>query len=172
MFAEQSPIKKRPALEMILTMLAIAIAVWIIGTTVNIVRCGWVAIPVVDDWDRWVSYITRNSTAQWLFEQYADHRLAAPRLLFIADELAFHSRGWFLLVCSFIFQMLTAAMLWRLAGCSYPQSRAERLIQAAVLASWMFSAQQWINFVFPFQVQFIMVYTAAAGMCRKINHPI
>jgi hypothetical protein len=151
-------------LEFILSIAAVAAALWIVTTTVHIVRAGWVAIPTADDWDRWVSYVVRSSTAQWLFAQHYGHRLAAPKLLFLADELAFHARGWFLLVCSFIFQAVTTVLLWRLAGCSYPQTRGERVVQAAVLTGWMFSAQQWINFVMPFQVQFIMVYTAAAAM--------
>jgi hypothetical protein len=145
-----------------------ALALWTVVTTVNIIRSGWNAVPVVDDWDRWLTYLNRKSIAGWLFAQHYDHRLAAPKLLFMLDAWAFHARGWFLLACSFLFQTLTLVLLWRLAGSSYPQSRRDRLVQAAVLATWMFSGQQWINIVLPFQVQFTMVYAAALSMLYVI----
>jgi hypothetical protein len=158
------PATRKPSVvEAILSLSAIALALWVVVSTVNVIRTGWVVIPTADDWDRWVSYVTRSSTAGWLFAQHYDHRIAVPKLLFLVDELAFHARGWFLVVCSLVFQSLTVAMMWRLAGWGYPQTRSERVVQASILVCWMFSAQQWINFVMPFQVQFELVYTAAAG---------
>ena len=150
-------------LETLLVILGAALALWILGTTVEIARSGYAAIPTVDDWDRWITYLKDHYSPWWFFQQHFDHRLAAPKLLFAIDHLVFHARGWFPLVCSFCFQALTGIMLWRLAGSACRQSRAERLMQAAVLASCLFSGQQWINFVMPFQVQFAMVYCAAAA---------
>ena len=151
------------ALQTLLVALAVALALWIVGTTIYIAHAGWVLIPTVDDWDRWMAYIQDHYTLKWFYEQHYDHRLVAPKLLFMIDHLLFHARGWFLLLCSFFFQTLTGLMLWRLAGAAGPQTRTERSMQAAVLAACLFSGQQWINFVMPFQVQFIMVYTAAAA---------
>ena len=150
-------------LEFLLMLLAVALALWILATTLNIARVGWVAIPTVDDWDRWIDYLQDHYTLKFFFEQHYDHRLAVPKLLFAIDHLLFHARGWFLPLCSFSFQTLTGILLWRLAGAACPQTRTERWVQAAVLASCLFSAQQWINFVMPFQVQFILVYCAAAA---------
>ena len=118
--------------------------------------------------NRWIDYLQYHYTLKWLFEQHYDHRLVAPKLLFVLDHLLFHARGWFLLLCSFSFQALTGFLLWRLAGTACPQTRQEnwkqaRWMQAAVLVSCLFSAQQWINFVMPFQVQFPLVYCAAAA---------
>jgi len=84
-------------------------------------------------------------------------------MLFAIDHLVFDARGWFLMVCAFCFQALTGIMLWQLAGRAYRQGSTERLMQAAAIAACIFSGQQWVNFVWPFQVQFPMVYCFAAA---------
>ena len=150
-------------LDPVLVVVAFGLALWIFLTTVNISRLGWVAIPTADDWDRWISYVRDHYSLWWFFQEHVDHRLAAPKVLFAIDHLVFHARGWFLLVCAFCFQALTGVLLWWIAGRAYQQGRLERLIQAAVIVACFFSAQQWKNFVWPFQVQFPMVYCAAAA---------
>lgn len=171
-FMRERPIQS--LFQTLLATLAVALALWIVGSTINIARDGWVPIPTVDDWDRWMAYLQDHYTLKWLFEQHYDHRLVAPKLLFVIDHLLFHARGWFLLLCSFSFQALTGLMLWYLAGVAVPQTPKERWIQAAVLTSCLFSGQQWINFVMPFQVQFIMVYCAAAAALFALwkNSPV
>jgi hypothetical protein len=149
--------------EILLVMLAVALALWILVGSIMVSRAGWVAIPVADDWDRWISYVTDHYTPSWFFREHVDHRLVVPKLLFALDHLVFHARGWFVLLCAFCLQGLTGFMLWRLAGRTCRQAPAERLMQAAVIASCVFSAQQWINFIWPFQIQFPMVYCFAAA---------
>jgi hypothetical protein len=155
------PLMRR--LESLGAMTGFALAIWIFATTVNIARTGWVPIPILDDWDRWVAFLTDHYTLEWFFQQHFDHRIASAKLLFVVDHVLFHARGWFLLVCSFCFQALTGMLLWRLAGAAYAENGSGRLMQAAVVVSCLFSGQQWFNFVLPFQVQFIMVYSAAAA---------
>lgn len=150
-------------LELLLAALAAGLALWIFLTTVNISRSGWVAIPTLDDWDRWITYVRDHYTLWWFFQQHVDHRLVAPKLLFAVDHLAFHGRGWFLLLCSYCFQALTGIMLWRLWFHATRRGTTERLIIAAAIVSCLFSGQQWSNLVWPFQVQFPMVYCAAAA---------
>ncbi len=99
----------------------------------------------------------------WFYQEQADHRLVFPKLLFAVDHLAFHAQGKFTLVWSFCLQAITGSILWLLSGSAYPQDKNERLIQGAFVAACVFSSQQWINLVEPFQVQFPMVYCAAAG---------
>lgn len=150
-------------LETLVASLGVGLALWIVVTTVNLARVGWAPIPIVNDWDRWAAFLADHYSPWFFFQQHYDHRLVAPKLLFAVDHWLFHARGWFLLICSFCFQALTGTLLWRLAGAAYRQSGTERWMQAAVVASCLFSGQQWINFVLPFQVQFIMVYCAAAA---------
>jgi hypothetical protein len=148
-------------LEWLLTVFAVGLALWILETTIKAARVGWVAIPVADDWDRWTYYTLDHYSLKWFFQQHVDHRLAAPRVLFAIDHLVFHGRGWFLIICSYCVQALTWILLWRLSARICRQDFTERVILAAAIASCLFSGQQWINFVWPFQVQFPMVYCAA-----------
>ena len=173
-FMPHSPLPRvrafRPAT--LLTVLAVALALWILLSTINIVRFGWVAIPVGDDWDRWITYVTDHYSPSWFFREHVDHRLVVAKVLFAVDHLVFHARGWFLLVCAFGLQALTGFLLWRLSGSAYRQDRAERILLAAVIASCIFSIQQWMNFVFPFQVQFPLVYCFAAAALFALSKSI
>ncbi len=163
-YAAASPGTAKPSiLEWLFVLLAVAIALWIFVTTVNISRAGWIAIPAADDWERWTTYLSDHYSPGWFFREHVDHRLAAPKILFAIDHLVFHARGWFLLSCSLAFQALTGLLLWRLSGHAGRQSLTERIVQASALAAFVFSGQQWLNFIRPFQVQFPMVYCAAAA---------
>ena len=126
-------------------------------STLLVVRAGWVAIPVLDDWDRWIT-IAGHYSPSWFFLEHVDHRLVVPKILFAIDHLAFHGRGWFLLLCALCIQALTGLILWRLARLAYKQDWSESVILAAAIACCVFSAQQSMNFTLPFQVQFPMVY--------------
>lgn len=151
------------ALERLFAALAALLAFWILITSIDIAREGWVPIPIVDMWDRWSTYFRDHYTWTWFWEQHIDHRLVAPKLLFAVDHLLFAGRGWFLLVCTFWIQALTGLILLRLSAHAFPQDRRERVILASVMAACLFSGQQWLNFIMPFQVQFPMVYCAAAA---------
>ena len=150
-------------LEWPLTMVSAGLAVWILITTIYVSCIGWVAIPVADDWDRWRTLVIEHYTPHWFFLEHVDHRLVVPKLLFTIDDLAFHARGWFLLLCAFCCQAVTGFLLWRLAINQTRQSPLDRWSLAAATAACVFSAQQWVNFVWPFQVQFPMVYCWAAA---------
>ena len=152
-----------PQIQWLTVGVVIALAIWILGSTVFITRIAWVSIPITDDWTRWFTYVRDHYSLTWFYEQQVDHRLAFPKVLFAIDHLVFHARGWFTLACAYGLQALTGFMLWFLAGRAYPQDRSERLVQAALIVSCLFSSQQWVNFVMPFQVQFPMVYCAAAA---------
>ena len=149
-------------LAKLFAVIAVAIALWILLSTIAISRSGWFAVPVFDDWDRWITAVASHYSLPWFFIEHVDHRLAAPKILFMVDHLAFHGRGWFLLLCSFCLQALTGIMLWRLSGCAYRRDRTESALLAALIVSCIFSAQQWMNLTLPFQIQFPMVYCFAA----------
>ena len=147
-------------LERLLTVLAAVLALWVLVTTANIVRVAWVPVPIGDDWDRWLTYVGAPHILGWLFQQHIDHRLVFPKLLFEIDHFVFHAQARFTLLCTFLLQALTAVLLWRLSGRICRQDRTERGILAAVIVACLFSAQQWHNFIWPFQVQFPLLYCA------------
>jgi hypothetical protein len=152
-----------PVAERLLIALAVVLSLWVLLTTINIAREGWAAIPRQDDWDRWYSYFHDHYRLWFFFQQHVDHRLAAPRVLFLIDHLVFAARGWFLIICSFCIQALMVFLLLRLSNRAFQQDRTERIILAATVTAFLFSGQQWFNFILPFQVQFPMVYCAAIG---------
>src|SRR5579864_5923036 len=151
------------AIEKLLAALAVVVAIWILLSSIQIARTGWIALPITDDWDRWITYVHDHYTPGWFWQQHVDHRLAVPRVLFAVDHLFFRARGWFLLVCAFCFQALTGIMLWWLSGKAYRQERVERVLLGALIAACVFSGQQWLNLIWPFQVQFPLVYLAVTA---------
>src|SRR5580700_6139408 len=96
----------------LLTALAVLSALWILLTTINMARLSWAPVPLIDDWDRWITYLT-DSRLDWFWRVHVDHRLVLPKVFFELDHFLFQGRGWFLLVCSFCIQGLTAILLWR-----------------------------------------------------------
>jgi hypothetical protein len=146
----------------LLTALAVLSALWILLTTINMARLSWAPVPLIDDWDRWITYLT-DSRLDWFWRVHVDHRLVLPKVFFELDHFLFQGRGWFLLVCSFCIQGLTAILLWRFSARVSRQEANERVMLAAVITALLFSAQQWVNFVWPFQIQFPLVYCAATA---------
>jgi hypothetical protein len=151
----------RPA--RILAVLAILLTVWVLLSTFKVIRAGWVAIPVADDWDRWMTYVSDHYSLGWFFREHVDHRLVVAKVFFAIDHLAFAGRGWFLLFCCSAIQLTTGFLLWFLAGRAYRQQAIDRLMQALVILCCVLSAQQWVNLIWPFQIQFPLVYCAAAA---------
>lgn len=147
----------------ILTTGAVAFAVWVVASTIYIVCAGFIKLPLADDWDRWRSLVDLGYSLNWFYAIHVDHRLFVPRLLFAFDQIAFHGNGWFILVCTFCIQAITGVLLWRLAGRIGPRDRTEQILQAAAIATGLYSAQQWMNLLNPFQVQFPLVYCASVA---------
>ncbi len=154
---------KASGLAILFAVLAVAIALWILMSSIVVAHAGWVTVPVFDDWDRWIDAFTSHYSPSWFFIENVDHRLAAPKVLFLIDHLLFNGRAWFLLLSSFCFQAMTGILLWRLSGRAHRQDWTERLLLAALIASCIFSAQQWFNLTLPFQIQFPMVYCFSAA---------
>ena len=146
----------------VIAMVAVAIAVWIFVGAINIAREGWVALPAADDWDRWITLLSDHYSPAWFWRIHVDHRLVVPKILFALDHLLFRGRGWFLLICALAFQGLTGLFVWLLVAQARRET-AERMVLAAVIAACVYSGQQWLNFIRPFQVQFPMVYCFAAA---------
>ncbi|MFZ0933865.1 MAG: hypothetical protein WB579_06250 [Bryobacteraceae bacterium] len=146
-----------------LNLLAWVLAVWTLLTTIAATVAGYSALPYEDEWDTWLSYLRQGYSLPWFFALHNDHRIAAPRVLFAIDHLAFDGRRWFLLVSSFALQALLALLLWRLARRGTVRDRHQDPVLGAAIVCCLFSAQQALNFYWGFQVQFFMVYAAGAA---------
>lgn len=161
--AEDIAPARRPRLEWALVAAASGLALWIVASTMAVIRAGYNPLPAWDEWDRWSTYLTDHYSLFWFFRQHTEHRLAVPKVLFAIDHLVFSARNWFLLVCTFCLQALTAVMLWRLSARVCRQECRERMALGAVIVGCLFSAQQYVNFIWGFQVQFALVHCAAVA---------
>ena len=150
-------------LQSVLAATAAVLALWIVGTTIAVIRAGHNALPFWDEWARWITWLRDHYSLHWFFAQHNEHRLAVPKLLFMIDHLLFRARNWFLLACSFSLQGVGGVMLWRCLRRFCRPDRNEGLVLAAVIVSCLYSARQWENFTWAFQVTVIMVYCLATG---------
>lgn len=149
--------------EAALAAAATILAAWTVATTLAVVRAGYCPLPAWDEWDRWRTYLADHYSLRWFFLQHMEHRIAAPRVLFAIDHLLFGARGRFLLACTLGLYVLLAGILYRLSLRVSAQDRSDRLVLAAVIVSLVFSAQQYINFIWGFQVQFPLMCCSALG---------
>jgi len=143
-------------------VLMAGLAVWTVGTMGFIVRRAYVPIPWADAWDTWRLFVVvgERYSAQLMFYEHVDHRITVPRLFFMIDHYLFQARNVFVLVSSFVLQLIHAVLIGRIGVRSGIRGWPAVLISAGVVAS-MFSAQQFDNFTLAFQIQFICVYLFA-----------
>ncbi len=146
-----------------MTLVSVGIAIWIVATTVLLIRAGHQSLPFWDEWDRWITWLRDGYSLKWFFEQHNQHRIALPKVLFALDHLWFHATNWFLLWCTFALQGVTGLLLWRFLMRLRRPGWSEGMMLAAVLVACLYSAQQQMNFIWAFQVQFVMVYTLGAA---------
>lgn len=158
----QAPAVRPPVLRL-LNLLAWMLALWTLLTTIAATVAAYSALPYEDEWDTWLGYLRHGYSLDWFFALHNDHRIAAPRVLFAIDHLAFGGQRWFLLVSSFVLQAVLAALLWRLAKSARMRDRHENRVLGAAIVCCLFSAQQALNFYWGFQLQFFMVYAAGAA---------
>lgn len=140
-----------------------AAALFIVLTSAAVVCNAWVPVPFQDQWDHWRLCAAHDHYGAFLFAQHNEHRIALPRLFFLADHRWFGGRNAFLLVSNFLLLGIAAFWLWRLGARAGKWSPASRLLLGCAMFAGMFSAQQFTNLTWGFQVQFILVNLAAVG---------
>ena len=126
-------------------------------------------LPLFDAWEHWNRYLSSGWSMTFLFSQHTEHRIPVSSPPYLADERWFRGETRFLLACTLLAQCGSAVMLYRLA-CSAPHlSRARRLYVLGLILALAFSASQWVNFTWTFQVCFVVVFFAAiaAFVCLK-----
>jgi hypothetical protein len=133
-----------------------------------VVCTAYSAIPY---WDYWGFVLPQNYAVGSLFAQHNEHRLAVPRLFFLADLVLCRGNNALLLTCGLLVQLLHAGLLvWILRSDSSVFRRVYRF-DASIAATFLFSAQQFTNLVWGFQIQFFLVYfTATAALtCLSLS---
>ncbi len=139
------------------------LALWTVLTTAAAVVAHQCNLPYADEWSNWMDWLKRGYSLDWFFLQHADHRIVSTRLLFAIGNWAFSGRVWFPQAVSFAVQAWLAMQLWRMAKRSGISDSEDGKVIGGAIVCCLFSASQFINFIWGFQVQFFLVYAAGAG---------
>jgi hypothetical protein len=129
--------------------------------TLRMMAACWHPLPMGDQWGEIVT--GRPITWSWLVSQHVEHRIAFPRLVFIADRWVAGETNRLNYAVNLLIQAGLAALVLQVARGAGIRGRAARLWAAGLCLSLLFWAGQYQNFVWGFQVQFFGVILAAAG---------
>lgn len=160
--AEGARSARRPAAARLLPALAVVLGgLFVAGSTIALALACRSPVPV---WDQWDNLVTgRTLTLSWLFSQHNEHRILFPRLVFALDALLFHERNDVDLAATVLLQGASAALLIALSLRLERPDRAGVLVRVGFVLALTFSAVQWENFIWGFQVTFVMLCAAAVA---------
>jgi hypothetical protein len=133
------------------------------------------ALPWLDAWAHWIGFLATDDRLTFLFSQHNEHRIPVSRLLYLADHQWFNADARLLLWSTMAAQTGSAIVLYKLAASS-PQLRPVHRVQVfGVILALSFSASQWNNFTWTFQVCFVVVFFSAiaafAALSRAVRRP-
>jgi hypothetical protein len=137
-----------------------AAGAWAAAAAVMIAVAIYAPLPVSDQW--WAPTAADNGTN--LFAQHNEHRLSAPRLVFLADFAFAGGSGLISLTTTFLLQAAHVVLVTALAmRGDHAAGPAGRVIFGGMVAALFFWGQQYENFASGFQVQFVGVFTLATA---------
>ena len=117
----------------------------------------WDQWATVDDYHRLTS---GNYSLSDLLSSHNEHRIAFPRLIFLADFVFGHGLNIINIAAIFLTQLMHAILLSRI-GCRV-NTGLQSIIVLAIVFILLFSFGQAENFRWGFQIQFVGVYAAAS----------
>ena len=155
-------------LEAVLAFLSLAIGTYVFVTTTAMgVRC-WSAIPYWDQWDNLI-LSPAKIFSPWLYQQHNEHRILFPRLLFAVDTYVFAATNTFDLFCNIAIPLGLAALIVTAMYRSSTRRVSDTAWIAGFVLTLLFSAMQYENFGWGFQLQFFGVELAmAASFCSLL----
>jgi hypothetical protein len=126
---------------------------------------GWSAVPYWDQWDDLI-LDPKQVFSPWLYSQHNEHRLLFPRLLFAIDTFVFNGTNKFNYFCNLALPLVLASLILWVARGHSSRKPADTFWIAGIVLTMLFSAMQFENFLWGFQVQFFLVEVAAvASIC-------
>ena len=145
-----------------MTVVAVAVSVATVASTLYIAFYDYVRLPHGDEWDmiaHWHEKWQDTDSSWWhLFDQHNEHRIALPRLIFFSDLKWFEGSGIFTLGCLISIQLIHSIFLCVLVCKSLRFKSVASLITSGLVILLMFSALQIRNLVWGFQLQFVGVF--------------
>lgn len=153
----------------LLAGLVFVFALFIVSSMAVIQRRAYSALPWADMWDYWIWYLKPHpSLLIKLFALHNEHRIVVARLFFLADHLLFQGRAIFIFISIFVIQFFHAILLWRLAYLAHPRRNALSVFMGSTAFVCLFSAEQYANFTWSFQIPFVAVYFAVTGALASL----
>ena len=146
----------------IAALLSLAVGVYVLVTTIAMVIHGWSAVPYWDQWDELI-LSPKQVFSPWLYSQHNEHRILFPRLLFAIDTFAFAETNKFNFFCNVALPLTLAGLIVHVARRHVSNGPTETLWIAGIVLTVLFSAIQYENFIWGFQVQFFGVELAAVA---------
>jgi hypothetical protein len=160
-FARQ-PWRASYAARSIITLLCFAAGIYVFATTAVMVFHGWSAVPYWDQWDELVLN-PKQILSPWLHSLHNEHRILFPRLLFAIDAFAFAGTNKFNFFCNLALPLALAGLILFVTRRHVSRSVTDTLWIAGTVLTLLFSAMQYENFIWGFQVGFFGVELAAAA---------
>lgn len=161
------------AAEWRLACSSLALGLFSVSTLIAFGYFNYTRIPWFDGWSHWIAYVRPHEPLEFIFSQHNEHRIPVSRILYFIDLAWFRADTRFLLVCTYLAQLGSAMLLYRLATNAAPLPAASRIYVLGVILAFAFSAGQWINFSWTFQVCFVVVFSSAiaafAAFARSVH---
>lgn len=123
---------------------------------------GWLPVPYWDQWDELI-LSPKQVFSSWVYSQHNEHRILFPRLLFAIDTFAFAETNKFNFFCNLALPLLLAGLIVFVVNRHVARCIADTLWIAGIILTLLFSAMQYENFIWGFQVQFFGVELAAVA---------
>jgi hypothetical protein len=160
--AERGARRVEVALPIIAALLSLAVGVYVLVTTIAMVIHGWSAVPYWDQWDELI-LSPKQVFSPWLYSQHNEHRILFPRLLFAIDTFAFSETNKFDFFCNLALPLVLAGVVVHVARRQVDRDIIDTLWLSGIVLTVLFSAMQYENFLWGFQVGFFGVGPAAVA---------
>src|SRR4029077_10059675 len=154
--------------ELALAVAALSVGVYIFATTLLMVVHSWTVVPYWDQWDNLIlasdktfSGIVPVGLFHWFFAQHNEHRIAVPRLIFAIDRFFFASTNRFNFTCNMVIQVGVTLLVIYLGTRLTARRFSDLIWIIGTVLALVFSAMQWENLLWGFQVTFLGVMLAA-----------
>jgi hypothetical protein len=129
-----------------------------IGVTVYLVIVSYSSLPYADGWDEVgaAAYGSSQLNPAWLWVQHSEHRLIIPKVFLAIDLRLFRANQKFLLASILAIQFLHLTLLaWSMRVLGRWRGTAWRT-GVGLAAFCLFCPTQWENFIWGFQVCFVL----------------
>lgn len=129
-----------------------------LGITTYMVIVSYSSLPYADGWDEVgaAAYGWSQLNPAWLWVQHNEHRVVIPKIFLAVDLSLFHASQKFLLASIFAIQLLHLILLgWSMRVLGHWRGAIWRT-GIGLAAFCLFGPPQWENFVWGFQVCFVL----------------